>query len=38
MEVYRRIDAGIAVSGPALSGQQIRLTIERAENGVAVSV
>jgi len=37
-EVQKNFDAGIAVSGPTLSGQQIRLTIERVENGVAVSV
>jgi len=37
-EVQENFDAGTVVSGPALSGQQIRLTIERAENGVAVSV
>lgn len=37
-EVQENFDAGIAISGPALSGQQIRLVIERAENGVAVSV
>lgn len=37
-EVQENFDAGAAVSGPALSGQQIRLTIERTENGVVVSV
>jgi len=36
--VQENFDAGIAVSGPALGGQQIRLTIERAENGVMISV
>lgn len=37
-EVQENFDAGVAVSGPALSGQQIRLTIERAENEVVISV
>jgi len=37
-EVQENFDAGIAVSGPALSGEQIRLMIERTENGVVISV
>ena len=37
-QVQENFDAGIAVSGPTLSGQQVRLTLERTENGVAVSV
>ena len=37
-KVQENFDAGIAISGPVLSGQQIRLTIKRVENGVAASV
>lgn len=37
-EVEENFDTGIAISGPALSGRQIRLTVERVENGVAASV
>ncbi len=36
--VQENFDAGITISGPTLSGQQVGLTLQRTENGVAVSV
>jgi len=37
-QTQENFDAGIAVSGPMLSGQQARLTLKRTEDGVMVSV
>lgn len=37
-QTQENFDAGVAVSGPNLSGQQARLTIRRTNNGVTVSV
>lgn len=34
----KNFDAGVAVSGPKLSGQTAELTLERTENGVMLSV
>ena len=37
-QAQENFDAGVAVSGQTLSGQQARLTLKRTENGVTVSV
>lgn len=37
-QTQENLDAGVAVSGPTLSGQQARLALQRTEDGVIASV